>query len=220
MALSSINKLAIQASPGQLYIVAAPASFVGSTLTAKLKELFDLFYSDGDSRKTLIATSPWGALNADGLKGKLKQEPVKYDPIDGPPTTVSFQHLEASAEAMIHDLTAEKLQDILSGTTNAQVAIASGVGKAARKTNAHGGEAYPTVYSFLYRYPSRQFAGEYDHVLIPFGVIEVDGEYELSKKGLRAMKVKITAESSANLVNPDNGRLVYWIEDRVTGAAS
>ena len=217
MPLSNINKLAVQASPGSLYIAAAPTTFVGATLTLKLDELFALFYTTGAERKALKAgANPWAVLDASGFKAKLKQEPVTFDGNDGPPVTISYQHLSAEAEVMIADLTADKLQEMLSNTANAQIATVASATQAGRETNAHGGEVYPTLYTFMYRYPSRQFAGEFDHVLIPFGTIEVDTDYELSKKSVRMAKCKIVANSSDLITNPDTGRPVYWIEDRAT----
>lgn len=222
MALSTIDKLSIQASPGSLFIAAAPTTFVGGTLTLKLDELFALFYTTGAERKALKGgVVAWAALEASGLKCKLKQEPVQFDGNDGPPSTISYQHLSAEAEATVADLTADKLQEMLSNTANAQITTTASATQAGRKTNAHGGEVYPTLYTFMYRYPSRKFAGEFDHVLIPFGTIELDTDYELSKKSVRMAKVKITANTNESLlVNPDTGRPICWIEDRVTAARS
>ena len=220
MAISTINIDAIQTSPGRLFIAAAPSSAItGATLPLKIDTLFALFYTDGTARKVLTVNTPWAAIDSNGLKAKLKQEAVNFDGNDGPPYPVGYQHLSADAEVTVADLTAEKLSEILSGTANALLTFAAATGKAGRKTVALGGEAYPTLYTVMYEYPSKKFAGEFDHILIPFAVFEVDTDYELSKKSLRQGKIKMSAvANSALLVNPDTGRPVYWIEDRVTAA--
>lgn len=74
----------------------------------------------------------------------------------------------------------------------------------------------PTVYTLIYRYPNREFPGKFDHILIPFGVFEVDTDYSLNKKDIRAMKVKVSAQADTSLTNPDTGRPTYWIEHRIT----
>lgn len=223
MSISGINSLAIQAAPGQLLVIAAPTALAGATLALKLDALYQLFYTLSTKRTiagTLGSVSPWAILTADGFKAKLKQEPITFDPNDGAPYTVGYQHLAAEAEITIADLTADKLQELLSNTADAQIKQTAAALAAGRSTNAHGGEAAPVQYSFLYRYPSRQFPLELDHVLIPFGTIEVDTDYELSKKALRQAKVKITANpNAAILTNPTTGRAIVWIEDRATAAA-
>lgn len=219
MALSTNNKLAVQTAAGQLYLFAAPTTFVGSTLAAKIKELFALLYTDGDKKQSLNpGLKPWAVLNAEGLSATLKQEPVQFDPAEGAPFTIGFQHLTAEAEITINDLTADKLQEILSNTANAQVKITAASGTPGQSINAHGGEVAPSLYTIIYRYPSREFPGQFDHALIPFGEFVLDGDYKLNKKDVRAMKVKVTATADQNLTNPDTGKPVYWIEHRTTAA--
>lgn len=218
MAISTSDALSVQTAAGQLYLFASPTTFAGSTLADKVKELFALLYTDGEKKQVLNSVSPWAVLNAEGLKCKLKQEAVKFDPNDGAPYTIGYQHLAAEVELTINDLTADKLQEILSNTANAQITTAAGVDTPGQETNAHGGEMAPTVYTLIYRYPSRKVAGQFDHVLVPFGVFEVDSDYELSKKGIRSLKVKVSAQADSRLVNPDTNRAVYWIEHRTTAA--
>ncbi|MBS1771162.1 MAG: hypothetical protein JSS77_16045 [Acidobacteria bacterium] len=218
MTLSVQNNTLIQTAPGRVFLSLALASFVGSTFTAKVDELFGLFYTDPTSRKLLIG-SPWAAIDSTGIKSKLKQEAVNFDPNDGPPFPVGYQHLSADAEIMVADLSAIKLQEMLSGTAGALQTKVAATGIAGRNTYAAGGEAYPTLYSVLYQYPSKKFPGENEHVLIPFATFQVDTDYELSKKALRQGKMKLVAQSRPDFVNPDTGRPMVWIEDRVTAAA-
>lgn len=220
MAISTVDTTYIQAAPGQLYLAAAPTAVAGANLAAKIVTLFGLFYAAGDQRLTPL-TNAWCSLNADGFKAKLKQEPVDYEPNDGAPFTVAFQHLDATAECLISDLSADKLAEVLNVTTNALITTAATVPNAARKTVAMGGEAYPIRYSAMYRYPSKKVPGEFDHVLIPFCTFQVDTDYELSKKAVRGAKLMIRANPDAGLlVNPDTGRAISWIEDRVTAPHS
>lgn len=220
MAISTIDATLIQTAPGRIFLAPAITSVTGATFAQKIDSIFATFYTDGVARKTLTANTPWAAITSDGLKAKLKQEAVTFDGNDGPPFPVGYQHLSAEAEVTVADLSADKLSEMLSGTANALLTFAAATGKAGRKTVALGGEAYPTLYTMMYQYPSKKFVGEYEHVLIPFATFEVDTDYELSKKSVRQAKIKITAlANSALLLNPDTGRPVYWIEDRVTAAA-
>jgi hypothetical protein len=220
MPISTIDASYIQAAPGQLFLVAAPATVTGADLATKIATLYGLFYTDAAARKVLTVQTPWAAITSDGLKAKLKQIPVEFEPNDGPKYTIGFQHLEATAEVTVADLSAEKLAEVLSVTANAIISAVAASGKAARKTIAVGGEANPILYTGLYRYPSRKVAGEFDHILIPFLTWEVDTDYEMSKKAVRQAKLMLRANSNGGLVtNPDTGRPIYWIEDRATGAA-
>ena len=221
MAISTLDATYIQAAPGQLFLAAAPSSVTGANLLAKIETLFSLFYSGtAGSRKTLTVSTPWAALTADGFKAKLKQVPVEFDPNDGPKYAISFQHLEATAEVTVGDLSAAKLAEVMSTTANAIMTTAAATGVAGRTTVGAGGEAYPTLYTGMYRYPSRKVSGEFDHVLIPFLTWELDTDYELSKKAVRQAKLTLKANSNGGLLtNPDTGRPVYWVEDRVTAAA-
>jgi hypothetical protein len=220
MAISTTNALAIQAAPGQLLMVAAPTTVTGATLALKIDTLYSLFYTTPSTRTiagTKVGVAQWALLTADGFKAKLKQEPITFDPNDGAPYTVGYQFLSAEAEVTIADLTADKLMKLTSNSADAQILTAAASGIAGRSTNAHGGESAPVMHSFLYRYPSREFPGQLDHVLIPFGTIELDTDYELSKKSLRIAKVKITAcPNVALLANTSTGKPIIWIEDRAT----
>jgi hypothetical protein len=220
MAISTIDSTLIQTAPGRLFLALAPTTLSGATFALKIDELFQKFYVSGDTRKALTADTPWAAITADGFKAKLKQEAVNFEPGDGPPYPVGYQHLLAEAEVTIADLSADKLSEMLSGTAAALLTFAAATGKAGRKTVGLGGEAYPLTYTVMYQYPSKKFPGEFEHVLIPFAVFEVDTDYELSKKAVRQAKLKVSAIGSSLLANPDTGRPVYWIEDRVTAAAS
>lgn len=64
MALSTNKRIAVQTAAGQLYLFAAPTTFVGATLALKIKELFALLYTDGSKMDTMNAVSPWAVLNA------------------------------------------------------------------------------------------------------------------------------------------------------------
>lgn len=220
MTISTNTQMAVQTAPGQLYLFNAPTTFVGATLSLKISELFALLYTDGAKKETLNAVSPWAVLNAEGLTTKLKQEPVNFDPADGPAYTIGYQHLSAEMEVTVNDLTAAKLQEILSNTANAKLDITATVTQGAQSITAHGGEVGPNIYTLIYRYPNRQFPGYYDHVLLPFGTFEVDADYKLNKKDVRAMKVKVKANTNSLLTNPDTGRPVYWIEHRTTSVKS
>jgi len=225
VAISTVDANYIQAAPGQLYLAAPPSdgSVTGAAdLAAQIELFYTLFYSAPITSRWVIGSNlPWASLSADGFKAKLKQVPIEYDPNDGPKYTIGYQHLEASAEITIGDVSAEKLAEMMSVAALAIQTTAAGAAIAARKTVAMGGESAPTLYTAMYRYPSRKVANEFDHVMIPYCTFNVDTDYELSKKSVRAAKVTITANSNGGKVwNRATGRPVYWIEDRATAVAS
>jgi hypothetical protein len=222
VAISTVDASYIQAAPGQLYLIAAPSSVAGADLAAQIETLFDLFYdAPVTARYVMTSNTPWAALSADGFKAKLKQVPVEFDPNDGPKYTVGYQHLEATAEVTIADVSATKLAEIMSVAALGLVTTAAGASIAARTTVALGGESAPNLYTALYRYPSKKVANEFDNVLIPFCTFEIDTDYELSKKAVRQAKLTLKANSNGGLVwNRATGRPVYWIEDRATAVAS
>lgn len=222
MAISSVDASYIQAAPGQLYLAAAPTSVPGADLAAQIEVFYTLFYAAPiTARWVLNSINPWASLNADGFKAKLKQVPIEYDPNDGPKYTIGYQHLEATAEVTISDLSVDKLAEAMSAAALAMVTTAPGTAIAGRKTIGLGGESVPTLYTAMYRYPSKKVANEFDHVLIPFCTFEVDTDYELSKKAVRAAKLTLKANSNGGMVyNRATGRPVIWIEDRATAVAS
>ncbi len=222
MAISTVDAAYIQAAPGQLFLAAAPTTVPGADLAAQIEVFYTLFYAAPiTARWVLSSSNPWASLGADGLKAKLKQVPIEYEPNDGPKYTIGYQHLEATAEVTIADLSVEKLAETMSAAALAIVTTAAGASIAARKTIALGGESVPTLYTAMYRYPSKKVANEFDHVLIPFCTFEVDTDYELSKKAVRAAKLILKANSNGGMVyNRATGRPVYWIEDRATAVAS
>jgi len=225
VAISTVDAAYIQAAPGQLYLAAPPTdvSVTGAAdLAAQIELFYTLFYSAPITARWVIGSNlPWASLSADGLKGKLKQVPIECDPNDGPKYTVGFQHLEASAEITINDLSSEKLAEIMSVAALAIQTTGPGAAIAARKTVAMGGESAPTLYTAMYRYPSKKVANEFDHVMIPYCTFEVDTDYELSKKSLRCAKLTLKANSNGGKVwNRATGRPVIWIEDRATAVAS
>lgn len=225
MAISTVDAAYIQAAPGQLYLALPPADGTvtgAADLAAQIELFYTLFYSAPITARWVIGSNlPWASLSADGLKAKLKQVPIEVDPNDGPKYTIGYQHLEASAEITINDLSAEKLAEMMSVAALAITTTAAGASIAGRKTVAMGGESAPILYTAMYRYPSKKVANEFDHVMIPYCTFEVDTDYELSKKAVRSAKLILKANSNGGKVwNRATGRPVIWIEDRATAVAS
>lgn len=218
MALATFNKNAIQAQGGTVYIVASPATVVGSTTAAIVKELFALFYSDGDYRTTLTA-SAWTTINNTGFKAKITQKPIKINPNNSAEYVMGYEDIGMEAEIEFHDVNVDHMKDLMSASAAEVLALTASTYQAGRSTLLGGGQRYPTAYALLYRYPSKAYPGEYNHVLIPRCTFDMDGsDREYSKSKASTLKVKITAEGFELLADPTTGNPVVWLEDTVTAA--
>lgn len=220
MTIATYNRKAIQAQGGTVYLVASPTTVVGVTTAAIVKELFALFYSDGDYRTTLTATA-WTNINSTGFKSKISQKPIEVDPNNSAKFAIAYEDVGYEAEVEFHDVDVNHLKDVLSASAAQVLALTASVYQAARSTLLAGGQRSPTSYALLYRYPCAGYTGEYQHVLIPSCTLSMDGaDREFTKSKASTLKVKIIAEGFPLLPDPTTGNPVVWLEDTVTAAKS
>ncbi len=210
MALATINGSFKRTGQGELFIAEYPTVSPGATtaLADMAKGYFELWYADGDARKTLdTGILPWGKLTADGLSLKFKQNLVEQDYNMGPKEVVGIKDLEVDGEFTFTDVDFNHLKDVFGMTSAEQLAgtIAAASGKAGRKGGFFGGNNVLKNYSVMYRMPSQKVAGQFDHYVFMKTSINIDSDFKLNKNNCLSFKVKIQAYSDEYTVNSDTG---------------
>lgn len=206
MSLTSINRSFERGGRGQLFLKAYPAANPGATssLTDVVKGFFGLFYADGDARKTLSGgVNPYCNLDASGLSVKFKQETIDVDPNNGPKHAIAIKETSCEAEINFYDVDPAHLADAFNLKAEELLTIAASVGKAGKVTALIGGQSVLNRLVALYRMPSPDFPGEYDHYLFPRVVIAPDTDIKLSKKDAIALKLKLSCQPDLYLINSD-----------------
>src|SRR5690348_13306293 len=128
MGLTTINASFERTGRGQLYLAAYPTADPGATtsLADEVKGFFGIFYTDGDERKTLKAgVKPWANIDANGLKTKVKQNVVDYDPNSGPKHAVAIADTAITGEVTFADVDPAHLADAMSLATEELLAQAA-----------------------------------------------------------------------------------------------
>ena len=221
MSTAVFNRKAIQAGPGKLYLVATPASVVATTPATIIKELLENFLVSGDIRLALKAgVQQWPVMDKSGFKAKVDQKPVMSEDCENPPEVIGYSDIGYTATAIVQDLDAAKLADILSASGGQIITTAASSTQAGRTTVLGGGQRQANLYTALYRFESRQVPGEFRHILIPATTLAFDGDAEYTKDKPTARTVKFNAQPSGLLFDPITGRDVIWVEDYVTAAHS
>lgn len=216
MAIATLNRNAIQNSPGQIFLVASPATLAGADLAAKVKALFGGFYVDGDIRNALTVTTPWAVLDKSGYKDKLQAKEIMADPNDGPEEVIGYEVIDYNSEVTIYDVDVQHMKDVLSASAAQVLTLAASATQAGRETLIGGGQRAPIDYMLLYRYPSKKVPGQFNNILVPRCNIVLDADRENSKGKARELKVKIRAKSFDLLLDPTTGMPTLWLEDFVT----
>jgi len=197
MTLSTVNRSFERTGGGELFLAALPASTVftaASSIDSFASLYYELFYEDGDSRKTLATgKKPYAALTSDGIKTKLKNNLVEVDPNSGPKHSVGIQDTSITGEITIIDITPQKLAELANCSTDELIATAAASGKAGRSTVAIGGQSQLVNYSAMYRMPSKLVPGEFDHIFFPKVAFTLDADLDLSKGKVLAVKFKFDA---------------------------
>ena len=208
MTLSTVNRSFEKIGRGEFYLAALPAASVFSSCATQadyVKKYFEQFYTTGtgDTLKALTAgVKPYASLTSDGLKVKVKQNPIDSDPNSGPKHTVGIQDTEITFEMGIIDLTPQKLAELASCSTEELIAQAAATGKAGRSQVMVGGQSILTPYVGMYRMPSTLVPGEFDHILMPRINVVLDTDFDFNKKSVLSCKVKGTCLQEAyGLVN-------------------
>lgn len=219
MATATFNRKAIQAAPGYLYLVPTPASVVATTPDTIVKELLENFLVDGTIRGALKAgVKPWKVLDANGLNASIKQAPVKVKTNDGPDETIGFEDVAFEGDTTVLDVDVKGFKDVLSAAAGQVLTTVASATQAGRETFLGGGQRNITTYLGLYRYESREFPGEFRHVLMLGMAFNLDGASPLAKGKARELKVKFACQDSGLLYDPVTGKPVLWVEDYVTAA--
>jgi hypothetical protein len=220
MAIATVNRNAIQNSPGHVYLLAAPTTVVGTTTATIVKELYGKFYTDGDIRGTLTSNVPWAVLDKSGYKDKITAKEIKIDPNDGPEELVGYEAIDYSGELTIFDVDVAHMKDVMSASAAQVLALVASVTQAGRDTLLGGGQRMPSDFMLLYRYPSKKCVGEFNNILVPCCNIVLDADRENSKSKARDLKVKIKAKPFSLLPDPTTAMPTLWLEDFVTNPKS
>ncbi len=216
---ATFNRKAIQAAPGYLYLVPTPASVVATTPATIVKELLENFLVDGTIADTLKAgIKPWKVLDANGLNATIKQTPVVVKSNDAPDEIIGYEDVSFDGDTTVLDVDVQGFKDLLSAAASQVLTTVKSITQAGRDTLLGGGQRNVTSYLGLYRYESREFPGEFRHVLILGMVFNLDGASPLSKGKARELKVKFKAQDSGLLYDPVTQKPVLWVEDYVTAA--
>lgn len=219
MATATFNRKAIQAAPGYLYLAPTPATVVATTPDLIVKELLENFLVDGTIRDTLKpGIKPWKVLDANGLNATIKQTPVVVKSNDAPDETIGYEDVAFEGDTTVLDVDVKGFKDLLSAAAAQVLTTAASPTQAGRETLLGGGQRTVTTYLGLYRYESREFPGEFRHVLIPAMVFNLDGASPLAKGKARELKVKFKGQDSGLLYDPVTQKPVIWVEDYVTAA--
>lgn len=216
MAIATLNRNAIQNSPGQIFLLAAPTTVVGTTPATIVKELYGKFYTDGDIRSALTSATPWAALDKSGYKDKISAKEIKVDLNDSPEEVIGWEVIEYEAELTILDVDAQHMKDVLSASAAQVLTLAASATQAGRDTLIGGGQRYPTDYMLLYRYPSKKCPGEFNNILLPRCDFALKTDRENSKSKARELKINIRAKAFSLLLDPTTGMPTLWLEDFVT----
>ncbi len=216
MALATSNRNAIQAAAGQIFLLAALTTVVGTTADAIATELYSKFYTDGSIRGALAAgITPWAVLDKNGYKDKIQGKEIKIDPNDGPEETIGLEDISYTGEITIYDVDAQHMKDVLSATATNVLTLAASATQAGRETLIAGGQRILADYMLLYRYPSRKAPGEFNNILVPKCTIAINADRENSKGKARDLKVTINAKAFDLLLDPVTNLPSLWLEDFV-----
>ncbi|MBS1729849.1 MAG: hypothetical protein JSS67_03625 [Bacteroidetes bacterium] len=206
MSLATINAPFERTGRGQLYLAAYPSADPGATtsLVDEVEGFFGIFYTDGLERKTLKAgVKPWANIDSNGLKVKVKQNVVEYNPNAGSKHPVAIEDTAVSAEITFADVDPAHLADAMSLSAAELLAQAAAVGKAGRAVAILGGQTNLNKYVAMYRMPSILTPGEYDHYLFPRITFNVDAEFDLSKAKVLTCKLMMAAQPDLYIINAD-----------------
>jgi hypothetical protein len=223
MTISQFDPTKIRVRSGDAFIAAYPITNPGSDLTPAnvIKGFFALFYADGAKKKLLIdGMAKFASIDAKGFILENKFKNVAYDQAKGLPINAG-KYLESCTCGMnIGDISAAKFADILSATANEQLTIAPGVGQAGKIGIMMGTQPYNNRYVLMYRWPSPNFPGEYDHVLVPRVYFEADAKMEFLKTKAQDLALKVVAEDDLYLISPDSGYAASSYYEETTAAAT
>ncbi len=202
MALTSINRSFERSGRGDLFIVAYPTADPGTDIPTRITGYFANFYTDGAACKALKAgMNPWANLSAEGLKVKCKQNPVEFDPNNGPKHPVGIQDTDIGAEFAFADVDPAHLADAFSTTPEELIAQAAATAKAGRSRVVLGGQSQFNKYLVMYRMPSVLVPGEFDHYLFLRTIFVVETDFDLNKKSPMVCKLKLQCLPDAYLMN-------------------
>lgn len=216
MAIATLNRNAIQNSPGQIFLLAAPTTVVGTTPSAIVKELYGKFYTDGDIRSTLTTTTPWAAIDKAGYKDKITAKEIKVELNDSPEEVIGYEVIDYEADLTIVDVDAQHMKDVLSASAAEVLTTVASATQAGRDTLIGGGQRYPNDYMLLYRFPSKKAPGEFNNILVPICNFTLKTDRENSKSKARELKINIRAKACYLLPDPTTGMPTLWLEDFVT----
>jgi len=203
MALTSINGNFEKVGTGQLYLVAAPSADPGAgTLSSTSEGYYGLFYTTPADKKTLKGgVLPYCSLTADGVAQKITPSVVEFDHNNGPKTKKLAGIEEASVEFSFFDVDANHLKDAFGLAAGDLLAIAAGAGVAGRKIAAIGANVNYTNVAALYRMPSVQVPGEFDHFLWPLANITPELDVKMNKKDAYTVKMTLSLRESPFMTN-------------------
>lgn len=209
-------------NPGTGYTTPPTVAFTATPSTLLpdiIKGFFGLFYPDTKRVTLKTGVQPWAYLNSSGLKGKLKYDEVKFDPNDRIEEIIGYADTMFDGEVEFGDVNADKLADILSADSTEISTIAASTGQAGFTDVSVGGAASPQYVVAMYRSPSKKYAGQYDHVIIPRSVFKVDTGLEMDKKKAITVKVTLHGQGDLYLTSPNTSRPMVALYSKCTAQA-
>lgn len=213
---ATFNRQAIQAAGGQVFVAPVPATVVGTTTAAIVKELWAKFFLDGDVRGPLIeGTKPWTIPTANGFKTKLESKTLTQQLCTGDKITLGRENVDFEAELTVPDYDPQHLKDLLSASAGHILTLVKSPTQDGRETFLGGGQRAVVNFMVLYRFPGK-LPGTFRHILLLNAAPSVDGDVEHNYNKPREAKAKFMCEPFDLLPDPDTGLGVKWMEDYVT----
>jgi len=204
MATASITNAIRIGTKAKLFLVPAPATYSGDAKAIALA-VTDLIYTTAGKKSGSTKVQPWGNADENGWQLKVTTNTQEADTQLGSKRIVGVESVDVEFSGNIYDFDIDHLSDIFSKAAGDQIATAAAAGEAGRTALGVGSEAYLTDYAICMQLPSKEFAGAFDHIILPATNLVAKQDNKISKKEKLALKV----EGKAYLRAEINHILVY-----------
>jgi hypothetical protein len=224
MSISTFNPANVRNFCGDVFLAAYPSVSPGTdtTILSVLKGYFGQWYADGQKKASLTG-SPWAITKGDGLSLDPKMKILDTETNNPVPKIISGMYPDAiEADLTITDPSRDKLAEVLSALSAHLVNTPAAAGQPGQSGLLMGPQTAPTFYTFMFRGPSKRFAGLYDHLLLPRVFIDPSSlKIELAKTKNFELKLKMRPQGDLYLIDPSTTIPVWgYYEESSAPAAS
>lgn len=214
VAIPTINSSFKRVGKGDIFLAAHPAVDPGTaTLASTVDGYYGLFYTDAAAKKALKGgVKVLCETTIAGLDVKIKPSIVEFEPNNGPKQKLVTGIEEASAEFSFYDADPAHLAHVFGLDATQLLAVAAAAGKAGRKIAAISPTTATGRFVLMFRMPSVQVPGEFDHVLLPNIRLMPDLELKLSQKDKVEVKVQVSVLADDFAIGADGSGVVAIID--------